>query len=154
MIDIHKNRTFILNEIKEIHKNSLYHKNVLPTLVAVSKKQEDYKIDLALLSGQLIFGENRVQEAIERWRTKVEVNHKIELHLIGPLQTNKVKDALQLFDVIETLDREKLAKFIQNKIIHNCRRFLQAKQLASIRALPSLGQYPNARVILLWKLLM
>lgn len=79
------------------------------TLIAVSKKQPDHKIDEALAAGHRIFGENRVQEAQERWGTRREQYSDLVLHLIGPLQTNKVKDAVALFDVIQTLDREKLA---------------------------------------------
>ncbi len=78
-------------------------------MVAVSKKQEDYKIDKALACGQKIFGENRVQEAINRWQKRLESNIDLELRLIGPLQTNKVKQSLDLFNVIETIDRERLA---------------------------------------------
>ena len=64
----------------------------------------------ALLSKDFkIFGENRVQEAINRWQKRIENNIDLELRLIGPLQTNKVKQSLNLFDVIETIDREKIA---------------------------------------------
>ena len=76
-------------------------------LVAVSKQQPWEAIAPVLADGQLIFGENRVQEAQERWADRRE---GLELRLIGPLQTNKVRDAVALFDVIETLDRPKLAK--------------------------------------------
>lgn len=76
-------------------------------LVAVSKQQNWEAIAPVLIEGQLIFGENRVQEAQERWADRRE---GLELRLIGPLQTNKVRDAVALFDVIETLDRPKLAK--------------------------------------------
>ena len=76
-------------------------------LVAVSKQQPWEAIAPVLAEGQLIFGENRVQEAQERWGDRRE---GLELRLIGPLQTNKVRDAVALFDVIETLDRPKLAK--------------------------------------------
>lgn len=76
-------------------------------LVAVSKQQPWEAIAPVLAEGQLIFGENRVQEAQERWANRRE---GLELRLIGPLQTNKVRDAVALFDVIETLDRPKLAK--------------------------------------------
>ena len=76
-------------------------------LVAVSKQQPWEAIAPVLAEGQLIFGENRVQEAQERWADRRE---GLELRLIGPLQTNKVRDAVALFDVIETLDRSKLAK--------------------------------------------
>jgi len=76
-------------------------------LVAVSKQQPWEAIAPVLVEGQLIYGENRVQEAQERWAHRRE---GLELRLIGPLQTNKVGDAVALFDVIETLDRPKLAK--------------------------------------------
>ena len=80
-------------------------------LVAVSKVQPDDRIAEMLAAGQRIFGENRVQEAQTRWG-ETFANHRadIELRLIGPLQTNKAADALALFDVIETVDREKLLK--------------------------------------------
>ena len=79
------------------------------TLVAVSKQQPWERIEPVLAGGQTIFGENRVQEAMARWAEK---RSGIELRLIGPLQTNKVKDAVELFDVIESLDREKLARVL------------------------------------------
>jgi len=107
--NIQKNYELILSKINEIHKASIFSKYKLPKLVAVSKKQEDYKIENALACGQKIFGENRVQEAINRWQKRVENNLDLELRLIGPLQTNKVKQSLDLFDVIETIDREKIA---------------------------------------------
>ena len=103
----------------QIHKNSIFAKNRIPKLVAVSKKQEDFKIDDALKNGQKIFGENRVQEATERWEKRVQKYKDIELRLIGPLQTNKVKQSLNLFDVIETIDREKLANEIAKNFNHN-----------------------------------
>ena len=116
MEHIQNNRDFILNKIKDVHKNSSLYKSEIPTLIAVSKKQEDYKINDALLCGQKYFGENRVQEAMQRWESKLKHYKDLELRLIGPLQTNKVKQALKLFNVIETLDREKLAKEIANNI--------------------------------------
>ena len=63
-----------------------------------------------LKAGQRIFGENRVQEAVEKWSAMREQFDGVELHLIGPLQTNKARQAAQLFDVIETVDRPKLAR--------------------------------------------
>lgn len=78
-------------------------------LVAVSKGQPEEKIVRALEAGQRIFGENRVQEAVAKWPALRLRYPAIELHLIGPLQTNKVKEAVALFDVIQTLDRPKLA---------------------------------------------
>lgn len=77
-------------------------------LVAVSKRQPDDRLDAALDSGLRLLGENRVQEAIEHWQARRAAYPDLKLHLIGPLQTNKVKEAVALFDVIETLDREKL----------------------------------------------
>ena len=109
MENIRKNHELILSKINETHKASIFSKQKLPKLVAVSKKQEDYKIENALACGQKVFGENRVQEAINRWQKRIETNIDLELRLIGPLQTNKVKQSLNLFDVIETIDREKIA---------------------------------------------
>ena len=109
MENIQKNRELILSRIKEIHNSSFFSKQKIPKLIAVSKKQEDYKVDQALACGQKIFGENRVQEAMNRWKKRLETNLDLELRLIGPLQTNKVKQSLNLFDVIETVDRERIA---------------------------------------------
>ncbi|MES2340603.1 MAG: YggS family pyridoxal phosphate-dependent enzyme [Pseudomonadota bacterium] len=76
------------------------------TLVAVSKQQPWDRVATILETGQAVFGENRVQDAMAAWEGRRE---GIELRLIGPLQTNKVKEAVAFFDVIETVDREKLA---------------------------------------------
>ena len=78
-------------------------------LVAVSKKQPPAIIREAVDAGHRLFGENRVQEAREHWQDLRDEFPELRLHLIGPLQTNKVKEAVALFDVIETLDRPKLA---------------------------------------------
>ena len=110
MENIKKNRELLLNDIKISHLNSKFNKSNITKLVAVSKKQEEYKIDLAIQIGQKFFGENRVQEAQKRWEQRLQQHSDLELRLIGPLQTNKVKQALNLFDIIETIDREKLAK--------------------------------------------
>lgn len=81
------------------------------SFVAVSKQQADERVTEALAAGQRVFGENRVQEAAARWgETFADHRDLIELRLIGPLQTNKAEEASALFDVIETLDRLKLAK--------------------------------------------
>ena len=109
MEDIKKNIEYLLSNIQTLHKKSFFSANQVPKLVAVSKKQEDYKVDKALECGQKIFGENRVQEAFNRWQKRIDNNIDLELRLIGPLQTNKVKQSLNLFDVIETIDREKIA---------------------------------------------
>lgn len=80
------------------------------TLVAVSKTHDAERIRPALDAGHRVFGENRVQEAAAKWPGLRAEYPGISLHLIGPLQTNKVRDAVVLFDVIETVDREKLAR--------------------------------------------
>ena len=79
-------------------------------LVAVSKRQPWSAVEPVLLAGQLIFGENRVQEADERWSDVRDEHPDLMLHLIGALQTNKARDAVAFFDVIETLDREKFGQ--------------------------------------------
>ena len=81
-----------------------------PVLVAVSKSHDRRAVDEALVAGHRVFGENRVQEAEQKWPPLKKEYPDVELHLIGPLQTNKVKGAVRLFDVIQTLDRLKLAK--------------------------------------------
>lgn len=80
------------------------------SLVAVSKTQPDERIAAALAAGQRVFGENRVQEAQDHWQARRAQVPDLELHLIGPLQTNKARDAVALFDVIQTVDRPKLAR--------------------------------------------
>ena len=112
MENIKKNRDLLLDDISISHLNSKFKQSNITKLVAVSKKQEEYKIDHAIQIGQKIFGENRVQEAQKRWEQRLQYHSDLELRLIGPLQTNKVKQALNLFDIIETIDREKLAKEI------------------------------------------
>ncbi|MFQ6553665.1 YggS family pyridoxal phosphate-dependent enzyme [Aestuariibius insulae] len=79
------------------------------TLVAVSKKQPDARVEDVLGQGHRIFGENQVQEAAGKWPSFRDQFDNVALHLIGPLQTNKARQAVELFDVIETLDRPKLA---------------------------------------------
>ena len=86
------------------------------TLVAVSKTFEAHDIVPVLEAGQRVFGENRVQEAKAKWPGLRERFPDVELHLIGPLQSNKAKDAVQLFDVIETVDRESLASELGKEI--------------------------------------
>jgi hypothetical protein len=83
------------------------------TLIAVSKTQPWEAVAPVLAAGQTVFGENRVQEARARWG---ERRAGVSLHLIGPLQTNKAADAVAFFDVIETLDREKLARVLAQEM--------------------------------------
>lgn len=82
------------------------------TLVAVSKLQPDERIDAMLATGQRVFGENRVQEAQERWGDRRDACADLKLRLIGPLQSNKAEDAARFFDAIDVLDRPKLAAAI------------------------------------------
>ena len=79
------------------------------SLVAVSKTHPADTIARAIAAGHRLFGENRVQEAQAKWPALKALHDDVRLHLVGPLQTNKLRDAIGLFDVIETLDREKLA---------------------------------------------
>jgi hypothetical protein len=92
------------------------------TLVAVTKTHPAERIAAALDAGQRVFGENRVQEAAAKWPDLKRRWPDLELHLIGPLQTNKVRDAVALFDVIETLDRPKLAKVLAAEMARAGRR--------------------------------
>ena len=81
-------------------------------IIAVSKLQPNERVELVLKSGHRVFGENRVQEANAKWPKFKEKFKNIELHLLGPLQRNKVRDALELFDFIHTVDNIKLAQRI------------------------------------------
>ena len=82
------------------------------SIIAVSKLQPNERVEIVLKSGHRIFGENRVQEANTKWPKFKEKFKNIELHLLGPLQRNKVRDAVELFDFIHTIDNIKLAKRI------------------------------------------
>jgi PLP dependent protein len=86
------------------------------TLVAVSKVQPIARVEAACAAGHRVFGENRVQEAMDKWPALRERYPDLTLHLIGPLQTNKAADAVRLFDVIETLDRPKLAMALKREM--------------------------------------
>ncbi len=91
-------------------------------LVAVSKTQPATAVEPAIQAGQRVFGENRVQEAMGKWPDLKAAHGDVRLHLIGPLQTNKVRDAVALFDVIETVDRPKLARALAREIVKQDRR--------------------------------
>ncbi len=108
-------------------KDFLKKTSSLAKIVAISKNHPLDSVLQAIASGVYIFGENKVQEAKDKFSKIKENNPKIELHLTGPLQSNKVKTALQLFDVFHTLDREKIAReFSKNKeLIKNKKIFLQ-----------------------------
>lgn len=91
------------------------------TLVAVSKTFDAADIGPVIEAGQRVFGENRVQEAQGKWPDLKEAFPDIELHLIGPLQSNKAKEAVALFEVIETVDRDKIAVEVAKEIIRQGR---------------------------------
>lgn len=92
------------------------------TLVAVSKTHDAAAVAAALAAGQRVFGENRVQEAAAKYPPLKARHPDLRLHLIGPLQTNKVKDAVALFDTIETVDRPKLAEALAREMARQGRR--------------------------------
>jgi pyridoxal phosphate enzyme (YggS family) len=121
-----KNLLDINNNIKA-YLNKL-HINNEPKIVAVSKTFKIDKITPLIDYGHIDYGENKVQEAVEKWTDIKQKNPKIKLHMIGKLQTNKVKFAVQIFDYIHSVDSEKLAKKIsneQNKINKKIKIFLQ-----------------------------
>ena len=100
----------------------------LPKIIAVSKTFKIDKILPLIEHGHLDFGENKVQEAVDKWSEIKKQNSNIRLHMIGKLQTNKVKFAVKLFDYIHSVDNEKLAKKIadeQFKVKKNIKIFIQ-----------------------------
>ena len=126
MHNIVKNLSDIQNNIK-IYLNKL---NIInnPKIVAVSKTFTINKILPLIEYGHIDYGENKVQEAIEKWTDIKKNNPQIRLHMIGKLQTNKVKFAVKIFDYIHSVDSEKLAKKVaeeQNKINKKIKIFLQ-----------------------------
>jgi pyridoxal phosphate enzyme (YggS family) len=92
------------------------------TLVAVSKGQPEVRVRAALEAGQRVFGENYVQEAKARWPALRARHPDAVLHMVGPIQSNKAKDAVGLFDVIETVDRPKLARALAGEMARQGRR--------------------------------
>ena len=104
-----------LNSIKLLvssHEKKLGAIEGSTSIIAVSKLQPNERVELVLKSGHRIFGENRVQEAHAKWPKFKEKFKNVELHLLGPLQRNKVRDAVRLFDFIHTVDNIKLAQRI------------------------------------------
>jgi pyridoxal phosphate enzyme (YggS family) len=104
-MSIIKNYNYILNSIKSISKDT--------KLIVVTKNQSIDNINLLINLNHFHFGENRVQEASLKWKNLIS-NSKLKLHLIGKLQSNKAKDAFEIFHYIHTLDNEKLAKIFAN----------------------------------------
>ena len=121
-----KNLLEIQNKIKTYQNKLNFINN--PKIVAVSKTFKIDKISPLIDHGHIDYGENKVQEAIEKWTEIKKINSKIRLHMIGKLQSNKVKFAVQIFDYIHSVDSEKLAKKIadeQNKINKQIKLFIQ-----------------------------
>jgi PLP dependent protein len=121
-----KNLLDIDNNIK-VYLNKLNINNN-PKIVAVSKTFKIDKVLPLIEHGHTDYGENKVQEAIEKWTEIKKINSKVRLHMIGKLQTNKVKFAVKIFDYIHSVDSKKLAKKIadeQNKINKKIKIFLQ-----------------------------
>ena len=119
LLDIENNIKTYLNKL-DVNNN--------PKIVAVSKTFKIDKILPLLEYGHIDYGENKVQEAVEKWTEIKKINPKLRLHMIGKLQTNKVKFAVQIFDYIHSVDSKKLAKKIadeQNKINKKIKIFLQ-----------------------------
>ena len=119
-----------LSVIQDIIKVKLNEINInnYPKIIAVSKTFKIDQISPLIDHGHIDFGENKVQEAIEKWTEIKKINPELQLHMIGKLQTNKVKFAVKLFDYIHSVDSEKLAKKIadeQNKINKKIKIFLQ-----------------------------
>ena len=126
MHSIIKNLLDIDNDIK-IHLDN-HNINNNPKIIAVSKTFKIDKILPLIEYGHVDYGENKVQEALEKWTEIKKINSKVKLHMIGKLQSNKVKYAVQIFDYIHSVDNEKLAKKIldeQNKIKKKIKIFLQ-----------------------------
>ena len=126
MPNIVKNLLDIENNIKvQINKLNITNN---PKIIAVSKTFKIDKILPLIEHGHINYGENKVQEAVEKWTEVKKTNPDLKLHMIGKLQTNKVKYAVQIFDYIHSVDSEKLAKKIadeQNKINKKIKIFLQ-----------------------------
>ena len=118
----------VANNLRQVHERIAAAAGIVGrdpdavALVAVSKVQPIERIRGALAAGHRIFGENRVQEAIGRWPPLRAEFPDLSLHLIGPLQTNKVRDAIALFDVIETVDRPRLAEALKREMDRQSRR--------------------------------
>jgi len=97
-----KNYNYVLKSVQSLSKNT--------SLIVVTKNQDLDNINLLVKANHINFGENRVQEALLKWKNLTSNNPQLKLHLIGKLQSNKAKDAFEIFHYIHTLDNEKLAQ--------------------------------------------
>ena len=104
---------FIIKNYNRIH-NSIQSLDKNAKLIVVTKNQNLDKINLLINSNHFDFGENRIKEASLKWKNLILRNSQLRLHLIGKLQSNKAKDAFEIFHYIHTLDNEKLAKIFAN----------------------------------------
>ena len=121
------------------------------TLVAVSKTFSTEAITPVITAGQRVFGENRVQEAKAKWPPLIAQNPGLELHLIGPLQSNKAREAVALFDAVHSLDRESLAAALSKEIDRQGRRpvlFVEINTGAEPQKAGVLPQETDAFVVL------
>jgi PLP dependent protein len=114
------------------------------TLVAVGKAQPDDRVAAALAAGQRVFGENYLQEAKARWPALRGHHPDLQLHMIGPIQTNKAKDVVALFDVIETVDRPKLARVLADEMARQGRRPVCFVQVNTGEEAQKAGVWPAA----------
>ena len=142
-----------LLNIKSKVKQKVKDKNLdqIPQIIAVSKTFKLNHINPLIEYGHIHFGENKVQEAMDKWFEIKKQNQKIKLHLVGKLQTNKVKFALEIFDYIHSLDNEKLAKKISSLQVEknkNLKLFIQVnigneeqKSGISERSIPDFYNY-------------
>lgn len=104
----------IVHEIKTY--SAQFGRTEIPELIAVSKRQPLERVKAVLDAGQTVFGENQIQEAQQKWPALKETYQVDSLHLLGPLQSNKVSSAVEYFDVIHSLDRVKIAEKLAQKI--------------------------------------
>jgi pyridoxal phosphate enzyme (YggS family) len=116
-MDIIKNFTWILNEIKKYTNSS-------PQIIAVSKTFDLNHIKPLINFGHLHYGENKVNEAVLKWSNEIKKNSNLKIHLIGKLQSNKIKNALKIFSYIHSLDSKKLALLLDEE---------QSKKLIAIK---------------------
>ena len=144
-----KNLLNIKSKVKQKVKDK--NSDQIPQIIAVSKTFKLNHINPLIEYGHIHFGENKVQEAMDKWFEIKKQNQKIKLHLVGKLQTNKVKFALEIFDYIHSLDNEKLAKKISSLQVEknkNLKLFIQVnigneeqKSGISERSIPDFYNY-------------
>tara|TARA_B100000029_G_scaffold132543_1_gene126453 strand:- start:9881 stop:10573 length:693 start_codon:yes stop_codon:yes gene_type:complete len=136
-----------INLIKKKISNSLnedINKKQNVEIIAISKRQPIERIINALDYGHKIFGENQIQESIKKWPELKKKYKNIKLHLVGPLQSNKAKDAIALFDVIQTVDREKIAKTLKKEEENMQKKISYMIQINTGEESQKSGIFPNS----------